>query len=67
MNKIFEELQLFIEIVMHDLIIEMALTITSIVYGYYVYKHIWEAEFSAELPCSSGPGNHQDHYVMEIL
>ena len=45
----------------------MSFAITSVVHGYHVYKDIWEAEISSELPCSPEPDNHKDCYAVVVF
>ena len=52
--------------------VKIAFTITSIVHGYHVYKDIWEAEITSELPCwpelsQPEPNNHEHYCAMVIL
>ena len=45
----------------------MAFAITSVVRGYHIYKDIWGAEISSELPCLPKPDNREDRYAVAVM
>ena len=45
----------------------MVFAITYVLCGYHIYKDIWGAEISSELPCLSKPDNHEDRYAVAVM
>ena len=45
----------------------MVFAITSVLRGYHIYKDIWGAEISSELPCLSKPDNCEARYAVVVM
>ena len=46
---------------------ESELILESVVRGYYVFQHIWNAVITEELPCRVETGNPSDRFAVAVL